>query len=543
MVKHHTKYIFVTGGVISSLGKGIAAASIGALLESRGLSVTILKLDPYLNVDPGTMNPFQHGEVFVTNDGAETDLDLGHYERYLNKDLGKINSVTAGQIYQSVLDKERAGDYLGNTVQVIPHVTDEIKHAIYAASAGHDVLICEVGGTVGDIESLPFLETIRQMRGDEGYKNTIYIHVSFVPILEGVGEIKTKPTQHSVKELLGIGIQPDVLLLRADRKIPSDIKKKISLFCNVPEKQVVSCPNLETVYEVPLLLREEGIDDIIVDHLNIWARAPNLKSWKHIVEQIKNPKKEVSIAVVGKYASLVESYKSINEALVHAAIVHQARANIIYVDADEIEEKGASKTLKNIDAILVPGGFGERGIKGKILAIKYAREHKVPFLGICLGLQLAVIEFGRAVAKLKDATSQEFDKDAKTPVIHFMEDQKNIRKKGGTMRLGSYPTNIKPGTLAHKIYKNNRIEERHRHRFEVNNAFRDRLAMAGLVFSGVSPDNELVEMVEISDHPFFIACQSHPEFQSRPLKAHPLFVSFIAAAIQEQANLGKQKSV
>jgi len=534
MVKHHTKFIFVTGGVISSLGKGIAAASIGALLESRGLQVTILKLDPYLNVDPGTMNPFQHGEVFVTSDGTETDLDLGHYERYLNKDLGKVNSVTAGQIYQSVLDKERAGDYLGNTVQVIPHVTDQIKAAIYAAAAGYDVLICEVGGTVGDIESLPFLETIRQMRGDEGYKNTVFIHASYVPILDEIGEIKTKPTQHSVKELLGIGIQPDVLLLRAGRKIPSDIKKKIALFCNVPEKQVVSCPNLETVYEVPLLLREEGIDDILVEHLNIWARAPNLSPWKHIVNEIKNPQTLLSIAVVGKYTSLAESYKSIHEALVHAGIENHAQAKIVYIDADDIEAKGAAKMLKHADAILVPGGFGQRGINGKIAAVKYAREHKVPFLGICLGLQIAVIEFARNVAKLNEATSQEFDEHADTQVIHIMEDQKRIHKKGGTMRLGNYETIIQPHTLAHKIYQHDQIVERHRHRFEVNNSYRDILALAGLVFSGLSPDKDLVEIVEISNHPFFIACQSHPEFQSRPLKPHPLFVGFIAAAIDKK---------
>lgn len=535
MVKHHTKYIFVTGGVISSLGKGIAAASIGALLESRGLQVTILKLDPYLNVDPGTMNPFQHGEVFVTADGAETDLDLGHYERYLNKDLGKVNSVSAGQIYQSVLDKERAGDYLGNTVQVIPHVTNEIKNAIYAAAAGCDVLICEVGGTVGDIESLPFLETIRQMRGDEGYKNTVFVHVSFVPILEGIGEIKTKPTQHSVKELLGIGIQPDILLLRAGKKIPSDIKKKISLFCNVPEKQVISCPNLETVYEVPLLLREEGIDDILVEHLNIWARSSNLKSWKQLVEQIKNPKNTVSVAVVGKYAALAESYKSIHEALVHAAIANYCQVDIHYIDADELNADSVMRTLKFADAILVPGGFGERGIEGKIRAVQYAREHKIPYLGICLGLQIAVIEYARHVANIKNATSQEFDENSQVQVVHIMEDQKHIRKKGGTMRLGNYPTALQLGTLARKIYGTEQIDERHRHRFEVNNAFRDTLALAGLVFSGLSPDSELVEMIELPTHPFFIACQSHPEFQSRPLKPHPLFVAFVAAAIDKQS--------
>lgn len=537
MVKHHTKFIFVTGGVISSLGKGIAAASMGALLESRGLQVSILKLDPYLNVDPGTMNPFQHGEVFVTADGAETDLDLGHYERYLNKDLGKLNSVTAGQIYQSVLDKERAGDYLGNTVQVIPHVTDEIKQAIHAAAAGYDVLICEIGGTVGDIESLPFLETIRQMRGDLGYKNTLYVHVSFVPILDSIGEIKTKPTQHSVKELLGIGIQPDVLVLRASTAIPADIKKKISLFCNVPQKAVVSCPNLDSVYEVPLLLREEGLDDILVDHLNIWSRAPNLKPWKQLVEQIKNSQQTVSVAIVGKYTSLAESYKSVHEALVHAAISHQVKANIVYVDADEVEAHGAAKLLKSMDAILVPGGFGERGVKGKILAVQFAREQNIPYFGICLGLQIAVIEYARHVAKIKDANSEEFDTKSKAQVIHIMEDQKAVRKKGGTMRLGNYETIIQPGTLAHKIYQAKTIDERHRHRFEVNNAYRDSLVLAGMVFSGLSPDKELVEIVEIPTHPFFIACQSHPEFQSRPLKPHPLFMGFIAAALEKGAAL------
>lgn len=530
MPKHKTKYIFVTGGVVSSIGKGIAAASMGALLEARGLDVSILKLDPYLNVDPGTMNPFQHGEVFVTDDGAETDLDLGHYERYVSTKLSKLNSKTAGQIYQSVLEKERRGDYLGATVQVIPHVTDEIKLAIRAASKSHDVLICEVGGTVGDIESLPFIEAIRQLRTEEGYQNSIFVHVSYLPYIKSAGEVKTKPTQHSVKMLLGYGIQPDVLVLRSDTTITKEIKQKTALFCNVPERAVVSCPDAETVYEVPLVLEEEGLDEIVVEHLNIWTRKGTLKRWRKIVDDFKNPKDQVNIAIVGKYVDLVESYKSINEAMIHAGIAHKSRIQFSYIDAEEVEKSGAKKLLHEAHGILVPGGFGERGTKGKIETVRYARENGIPFFGICLGLQIAVIEFARHVANLDGATSQEFNADAATLVIHMMEEQRSKNQKGGTMRLGSYPCTLKKGTLAHKIYGTEEIAERHRHRFEVNNAFRDQLAQAGLVFSGLSPDSKLVEMIELKDHPFFIACQFHPEFLSRPLDPHPMFMGFVEAA-------------
>ncbi|MDA0712611.1 MAG: CTP synthase [bacterium] len=534
MAKHQTKYIFVTGGVISSLGKGIAAASIGALLENRGLDVSILKLDPYLNVDPGTMNPFQHGEVFVTDDGAETDLDLGHYERYISGKLSKLNSKTAGQIYQTVLEKERSGEYLGATVQVIPHVTDEIKTSIRNAAQNHDILICEVGGTVGDIESLPFIEAIRQMRSEEGINNCLFVHVSYLPMIHTANELKTKPTQHSVKELLSIGIQPDVLLLRAEKPVPAEIKSKISLFCNVPVKAVINCPDAETVYEVPLLLEDEGVVDIILEHLNIWARKSKLKGWKKIVDSFKNPKTEVNIGIVGKYVHLVESYKSINEALIHAGLAHQARINFSYIDAEKITDKNADQILSHVDGILVPGGFGERGVKGKIIAVRYARENNIPFFGICLGLQIAVIEFARNVANLENATSQEIASDSDTHVIHIMEDQKHIRKKGGTMRLGLYPCAIQEDTLASSIYKQDEINERHRHRYEVNNKYREELAKAGMIFSGLSPDKELVEIIELKNHPFFIACQFHPEFLSRPLDPHPLFIAFVKAALQKR---------
>jgi len=530
MSKHKTKYIFVTGGVVSSIGKGIAAASMGALLEARGLYVSILKLDPYLNVDPGTMNPFQHGEVFVTDDGAETDLDLGHYERYLSTKLSKLNSKTAGQIYQSVLEKERRGDYLGVTVQAIPHVTEEIKASIRAAAKGYDILICEVGGTVGDIESLPFIEAIRQLRTEEGIQNTVFVHVSYLPFIKSAGEVKTKPTQHSVKMLLGYGIQPDVLILRSEAAISDDIKAKTALFCNVPVKSVVSCRDAETVYEVPLHLEAEGLDETVIDHLNIWARTGNLKRWRKIVEDFKNPKEEVNIAIVGKYVNLIESYKSINEAMIHAGIAHKTRIRFSYIDAEEIEAHGPKKLLAHAHGILVPGGFGERGTKGKIETVKYAREHGIPFFGICLGLQIAVIEFAQNVAHLAGATSQEFKADAPIQVIHMMQDQRSKDKKGGTMRLGGYPCILKKGSLAHKIYGKDEIIERHRHRFEVNNAYRDQLSEKGLIFSGLSPDSQLVEMVEIKDHPFFVGCQFHPEFLSRPLDPHPIFLSFVDAA-------------
>ncbi len=534
MANHEPKYIFVTGGVISSLGKGITSASIGALLQARGLDISILKLDPYLNVDPGTMNPFQHGEVFVTKDGAETDLDLGHYERYLAKDLGRNNSTTAGQIYQEVLEKERNGEYLGATVQVIPHITDQIKKVIVAAAVGHDVLICEVGGTIGDIESLPFVEAIRQFRAEVGVKNSVFVHVSYVPLIKSAGELKTKPTQHSVKEALSQGIQPDILLLRSEQPVPDDIKQKISLFCNVPKEAVINCADAKTVYQVPLMLHKEGIDDIIVNHLNIWARKPDLQNWESVVHRFMNPSEQLSIAVVGKYVDLIESYKSINEALIHAGIAHQVRVNCLYIDAEKLDKKHVADKLSSVDAILVPGGFGERGIEGKILAIEYARVNKIPFFGICLGLQMAVIEFARHVAGLSDADSEEFNPKAKTKVIHIMETQIHVHKKGGTMRLGDHPCRIAPKTLAHEIYQVDEIKERHRHRFEVNNHYLEQLKAAGLVVSGSCTTADLVEIIELKNHPFFIATQFHPEFGSRPNHAHPIFKSFVGAALKRK---------
>lgn len=527
---HSTKYIFVTGGVVSSLGKGVASASIGALLESRGLDVSMLKLDPYLNVDPGTMNPFQHGEVFVTDDGAETDLDLGHYERYISTRLSKLNSKTAGQIYLEVLEKERQGKYLGVTVQVIPHVTDAIKKAIRAAGEGHDILICEVGGTVGDIESLPFIEAIRQMRQEEGHATAIFIHVSYLPLIHAAGEVKTKPTQHSVKELLSFGIQPDILLLRAEEPVPDEIKAKISQFCNVATKAVASCPDLKTVYEVPLVLHAEGVDQAILDHFNIWAKKADLSGWENVVERFKHPKGEVNIGIVGKYVNLIESYKSINEALIHAGIACDVKINFSYIDSEEIERDNIRNHLRDLEAILVPGGFGERGTLGKIETVRYARENKIPFLGICLGLQIAVIECARHKAFIEDATSEEFNADAENQVIHFMAEQQNLTQKGGTMRLGNYPCVLKKDSLAYKIYGKEEILERHRHRYEVNNAYRNQLEQAGLIFSGQSPDEKLVEIIELKDHPFFIACQFHPEFLSKPLYPHPLFKAFVHAA-------------
>jgi CTP synthase len=530
MAPRKTKVIFVTGGVVSSLGKGITASSLGALLEHRGLDLTILKLDPYLNVDPGTMSPFQHGEVFVTDDGAETDLDLGHYERFTQATLSRLNSVSAGQIYSRVLDKERRGDYLGKTVQVIPHVTNEIKEAIRECAKGHDIIIVEVGGTVGDIESLPFLETVRQMKAEDGNENCIVIHCSYVPFIKSADELKTKPTQHSVKELLSIGIQPDVLVLRADLPIPAEVKDKISLFCNVSKDAVVSCPDLDTIYAVPLHLKSEGLDDKVTELLNIWSRAPRVERWEKIVDAFHNPDRDVTIGIVGKYVDLKESYKSINEALIHAGMATRCRVNLKHLDAEEIEVKGAAAALSGVDAILVPGGFGSRGTQGKIEAVRYAREHNVPFFGICLGLQIAVIEYARNVANIPLATSEEFDAASPDKVIHMMEHQKAVVRKGGSMRLGAYPCALATDSLAHRIYNADLIQERHRHRFEVNNAYRARLEAAGLRFSGLSPDGELVEMIELPGHTHFVACQFHPEFLSRPWRAHPLFFSLVAAA-------------
>jgi CTP synthase len=535
MAKRATKYIFVTGGVVSSLGKGLTCASLGALLESRGLRVTLCKLDPYLNVDPGTMSPFQHGEVFVTDDGAETDLDLGHYERFITTTMTRQNNFTAGQVYESVIRKERQGGYLGGTVQVIPHVTDEIKNRIIKAGEGYDICIAEIGGTVGDIEGLPFLEAIRQIQSDIGRDNVVYVHLTLVPYIQVAGEIKTKPTQHSVKELTNVGIQPDVIVLRSDRPIDKASRSKISLFCNVNEQCVVTAQDVDNIYDMPLHLNEQGLDDRICEKLNIWTGTPDLKPWKKFASTLKSPKNgTVTIAMVGKYVDLVESYKSLNEALAHAAVANDSCVKIDYIDAEEIEKSGIPEKLKLADAVLVPGGFGVRGGEGKIKAVQFARENNVPFFGICLGLQMAVIEYSRNKLGLKSANSVEFVEDTKDPVVHMMESQRSLKEMGATMRLGAYPCQIKPGTLTHKIYKNDLISERHRHRLEVNNDYREQLEKAGMVLSGVSPDNNLVEIIEIPNHPWFIGVQFHPEFLSKPLKAHPLFESFIEAALKNR---------
>jgi CTP synthase len=541
-VNSRTKYIFVTGGVVSSLGKGLASASIGALLESRGLKVNFLKFDPYINVDPGTMNPFQHGEVYVTEDGAETDLDLGHYERYTNVKTSKRNNFTTGQIYDSVISKERRGDYLGGTVQVIPHITDEIKSKIFDLAQDIDIVIVEIGGTVGDIESLPFLEAIRQIRGELGRENTLYIHLTLVPYIATAGELKTKPTQHSVKELREIGIQPDILLCRTDRILSSDIKAKIALFCNVDKDAVITAKNVETVYEVPIVFHQEGLDEKIVEKLNVWTGQPNLKGWERIIKKIKHPRLETTIAVVGKYVGLVESYKSLTEALTHGGIANDARVNLKYVDSEQVDKEGPEHLLKGANGILVPGGFGTRGIEGKIKAIHFAREKKIPYFGICLGMQCAVIEISRHCAGLKGANSSEFDTVTPHPVIYLLEEwvdrHQVIQKrnfdsaKGGTMRLGLYPCRLEEGSLALEAYNKKLIYERHRHRYEFNNTYLDILEKAGITFSGVSPDKELVEIIELKDHPWFLGCQFHPEFRSKPMDPHPLFREFIKAALR-----------
>lgn len=531
-----TKFLFVTGGVVSSLGKGLAAASIGALMEARGLKVSMQKMDPYINVDPGTMSPFQHGEVFVTDDGAETDLDLGHYERFTSARLTRKSNFTTGQIYDSVIRKERRGDYLGGTVQVIPHITNEIKQKILDNAKGVDIAIVEVGGTVGDIESLPFLEAIRQFRSDRGRDNVLYIHLTLVPYLPMAGELKTKPTQHSVKELREIGIQPDLLLCRCDREIPHDMKSKIALFCNVAEEAVITARDVPSIYDVPSVYHEQGLDERIVEYLNIWTKAPDLAPWKRISQRANDPEKTTQIAIVGKYVDLTESYKSLSEALIHAGIANNCRIEFVYVDAEAIERHGVQTLFDDVDGILVPGGFGERGSEGKISAIQYAREHTIPFFGICLGMQMAVVEFSRHVCGI-DAFSREFKDDAEYPVIDLMESQKKVDKKGGTMRLGSYPCELQEGTLARRIYGQARVNERHRHRYEFNNTYRKQLAASGLVFSGVFPAADLVEMVEIGEHPWFLACQFHPEFRSRPLDPHPLFESFVGACIKQRETL------
>ena len=527
-----TKFIFVTGGVLSSLGKGLAAASIGALLECRGLRVTNQKLDPYINVDPGTLSPFQHGEVFVTDDGAETDLDLGHYERFTSTRMAKCNNLTSGQVYFSVITKERKGEYLGKTVQVIPHVTDEIKDYIKSCAAGFDVAIVEIGGTVGDIEGQPFLEAIRQFRNESGKQNAIFIHLTWVPFIKTAGEVKTKPTQHSVKALREIGIQPDILLCRTEDFLSEDIKAKIALFCNVEVSSVFTAKDVQCIYEVPIVFHKEGVDNKIVDLLNIWTGRPHLEAWEDVADKIKNPPHEVCIAIVGKYVNLTDSYKSLNEALVHGGIANNCRVNLRFVDSEKIEKEGIGNLLDDADGVLVPGGFGERGIEGMITAIQFARENKIPYFGICLGMQLAVVEFARHVCRLERANSSEFDKKTAYPVIDYLPEQRDIKEMGATMRLGAYTCLLEAGSFALDAYDVSEISERHRHRYEVNNSFRDILVEKGLSITGTSPDRRLVEIVEIKDHPWFLGCQFHPEFKSRPTSPHPLFSRFIGAALK-----------
>jgi len=532
MRQRTTKFIFVTGGVLSSLGKGLASASLGSLLEARGLEITFLKLDPYLNVDPGTMNPFQHGEVYVTEDGAETDLDLGHYERFTNATMRKINNVTAGRIYDAVIAKERRGDYLGATVQVIPHVTDEIKSRIRQAAEGVDILIVEVGGTVGDIESLPFLEAIRQFRADVGRENVCYIHIALVPYIATAGELKTKPVQHSVKELRTVGIAPDVILCRTDRFLSKALKAKIALFCNVDDDAVITAKDVECIYEVPLILHQEGLDEKVTQALSIWSGRPNLRAWEDVVERATHPEREVTITMVGKYVDLTESYKSLNEALHHAGIAHHTRVRIEYVDSEKLTD---ASVLANAAGILVPHGFGARGVEGKIAAVRLARERGIPYFGICYGMQMSVIEFARHAAGLEGANSFEVDEKTPHPVIDLLPEQRAVRDKGASMRLGAYPCVLQPGTKAYAAYGTAEISERHRHRYEFNPDYRDRLSRAGLVLSGTSPDGRLVEVVELAGHPWFVGCQFHPEFHSTPFKPHPLFKAFVAAALERGA--------
>ncbi|HMF01607.1 MAG TPA: CTP synthase [Terriglobia bacterium] len=528
------KFIFVTGGVVSSLGKGLASASIGCLLESRGFTINLLKFDPYLNVDPGTMSPYQHGEVYVTDDGAETDLDLGHYERYTHAELTRKSNLTTGRIYETIIQKERRGDYLGKTVQVIPHVTNEIKAAVYRVAEHVDVTIVEIGGTVGDIESLPFLEAIRQMRQEVGRENSLFIHLTLVPFIPTAGELKTKPTQHSVKELLEIGIQADILLCRTDRFLSPDMKSKIALFCNVSERAVITAKDVGSVYEVPLVLAAEGLDDEIVRHLHLPKTERHMEDWQALIERVHNPIDDVSIGVVGKYVELEDAYKSLREALIHGGLVHNLRTKIHWIEAESLEHDNEPAKLRQFDGILVPGGFGKRGIPGMIRAIQFAREESVPYFGICLGMQCAVIEYAQNVCALKGANSTEFDANTPYPVIYKLRDLLGVDTIGGTMRLGAYPANLKPGSLANRIYDSNVISERHRHRYEFNRQFENILTDRGLIISGVSPDKNFVEIVELAGHPWFLACQFHPEFKSKPLAPHPLFASFINASYEHR---------
>ncbi len=529
----NTKYVFVTGGVVSGLGKGITAASLGRLLKNRGYKVTIQKFDPYINVDPGTMSPFEHGEVFVTDDGAETDLDLGHYERFVDENLTKNSSITTGRIYSNVIEKERRGDYLGRTVQVIPHITNEIKENVYSFENDDiDVVITEIGGTVGDIESLPFLEAIRQIGLEKDPEDVVYIHVTLLPYIFGSNEIKSKPTQHSVKELQSLGIKPDILVCRTESDIPESIKDKLALFCNVRKSSVIPNKTADCLYAVPLMLEEAGLAKEVCQKLHLEERTPDNKEWEEMISNIRKIKEDeiVTIGIVGKYIQLEDSYLSVSESITHAGFANNVKTKVKFIDSETVTKENAKEILKGLDGIIVPGGFGNRGIEGKIQTIKYARENNIPFLGICLGMQMSVVEFARDVLGITDANSAEFDEICKNPVIHIMDDQIGIDKKGGTMRLGTYPCSIKPGTLAEKIYGTDKIDERHRHRFEFNNAYKERIEEAGMVCSGTSPDGRLVEIVEIPSHPFFIAGQFHPEFKSRPNRPAPLFKELVKAA-------------
>lgn len=537
------KFIFVTGGVVSSIGKGLTAASLGTLLESRGFKVTLMKCDPYINVDPGTMSPLQHGEVYVTEDGAETDLDLGHYERFTSLSVNRSNSVTTGQIYDAVIAKERRGDYLGGTVQVIPHITDEIKSRIFEAAQGAEVTIVEIGGTVGDIESLPFIEAIRQMRVDVGIENSLFLHVTYVPYIAAAGELKSKPTQHSVKELREVGIQPDILVCRCEKHLDAVMKSKIGLFCSVRPENVIAAYDASTIYEVPLMLQSEGLDERVVEKLGLERTEAHMSGWKSMVEALKKPKYTTTVGIVGKYVDLKESYKSLNEAIVHGGITNQAKVNLIYIDSENLDEKNVERALKDVDSILVPGGFGERGVAGKMVAIRYARENKIPFFGICYGMQLAAIEFARHVCGIKDATSREFgevQKGRRNLVVDFMDEQRGISQKGGTMRLGAYSCSLEAGSLVRKIYGQPEVMERHRHRYEFNNQFRALFQKKGMSLSGICRERDLVEIIELQSHPWFVGVQFHPEFRSKPMSPHPLFTSFVEASIRNSQK-GKKK--
>lgn len=533
-----TKYIFVTGGVVSSLGKGITAASLGRLLKNRGLNVTIQKFDPYINVDPGTMSPYQHGEVFVTVDGAETDLDLGHYERFIDINVTANSNITTGKVYSTVIAKERRGEYLGGTVQVIPHITNEIKDRVFKAAkeTNADVLITEIGGTVGDIESLPFLEAIRQIKNDVGRENVLYLHVTLVPYIKAAGEVKTKPTQHSVKELRSLGIQPNVIICRTEHPLSQDLKNKIALFCDIEPEGVIQCIDADTLYEVPLMLQAEGLDQYVVDYLGLNTQPADMTDWIEMVRRIKSVEKTVKIALVGKYVSLKDAYLSVAEALYHAGYENDAEIDIDWIQAEDVNDENVAQLLKDVDGILVPGGFGDRGIEGKIAAIRYAREQRIPFFGICLGMQMACVEFGRHVLKLEGAHSSEINPNTKYPVIDLLPEQKDIEDLGGTMRLGNYPAKLLEGSLAHQAYGALEVQERHRHRYEFNNEYRNLYEEAGFVFSGLSPDGRLVEIVELPDHPWFLATQFHPEFSSRPNRAQPLFREFIRASLKNKEN-------